>query len=75
VTGRVIVLKYLNDWLGGSSGGRGCGGGGSGAGCFGVEVAVAVNSNIKNIANKTIRYMYYSSANYCAILLKTAVQL
>ncbi|WP_455200006.1 glycine-rich domain-containing protein [Kaarinaea lacus] len=34
VTGIVIILKYLNDWLGGSGGGRG-GGGGTGAGCSG----------------------------------------
>ena len=34
VTGIVIILKFLNDWLGGSGGGRG-GGGGSGAGCSG----------------------------------------
>lgn len=32
VVGVLIILKYLNDWLGGSGGGRG-GSGGSGAGC------------------------------------------
>ena len=40
-----------------------------------VEKSVAVNSNFKIFASKTIIYMNYSSANYCAILLKTADRL
>ena len=39
VTGIVIILKFLNDWLGGRGGsggsGAGCSGSGCGSGCCG----------------------------------------